>query len=307
MNLTEWVKANYTSRAIMAQATLLGVFAIGCWASTPTIILHLHPLPSFEILMLSQGISVVLIGTKLLLCRQWHRLRQAPTAWGIGFVGIVGCYTTYVLALGLAPAPQVAIISYSWPLLAVLMSVGIYHEAFRVRTLLAATIGLLGVAIVLSNEQASQQAVVNYWWGYGLALLSALCWSSYCSFASRAQHPHSEVIVGYLALGALLHATVHGLQEQFVIPSPEQWAWLLLLGSTVFGVAFLCWDHAIKHGHYRIVCVLSYFTPILSIVLLHQFALAELTLPFVAWCDAGGRQRLVSGWRITMGSLSMCC
>ncbi len=60
--------------------------------------------------------------------------------------------------------------------------------------------------------------------------------------------------------------------------NPSHWGLLLFLGSCITGTSFALWDYGVKKGNVRLLGVLSYFTPIWSILFLVMRNRAEFSL-----------------------------
>ncbi|WP_409565750.1 DMT family transporter [Methylobacterium sp. E-045] len=104
--------------------------------------------------------------------------------------------------------------------------------------------------------------------GYVAAFGCALVWSGYSVLNRRFAHVPSDMLVGVCGAVAVAGLVAHGVFETTVWPDARQWLAVVLLGIGPTGLAFLAWDHAIKHGNVPLLGALSYLAPLLSTALL---------------------------------------
>jgi drug/metabolite transporter (DMT)-like permease len=173
-----------------------------------------------------------------------------------------------VLAFRSAPAVEVNMINYLWPLLIVLLSpVILQGYGLRFNHVAGALIGFSGAGLIFSGGNLSLNlANLN---GYLLAAGAAVAWALYSLMTKRVA-PFSSFAVGgfclasgLLALG-LFFASSSVTHTPFPSASPTEWLLLLLLGAGPNGIAFFLWDAALKRGDPRQIGTLTYLTPILS-------------------------------------------
>ncbi|MGO2383213.1 MAG: EamA family transporter, partial [Halomonas sp.] len=109
--------------------------------------------------------------------------------WQLGiWVGIplliLGAVSTYFIGMRLAPAAEAALITYTWPVLFVLLSQWSRFGRIRLAGITGALVAFSGAAILLV-PQALSNGLGGATLGYGLALLAACCWALY-SWLSQA-------------------------------------------------------------------------------------------------------------------------
>jgi drug/metabolite transporter (DMT)-like permease len=243
-------------------AVLLSLIAILIWSTLAVLGSRLGHLPPF----LSVGLALVVGGlVGLFRVRDW-KVPLGTLAVGIG--GIFGYHALLFMAFRLAPAVEVNLLQYLWPLLIVVLSpVYLPHCRLTFHHVAGALLGLFGAGLVLSGGRLGLQ-VANLP-GYLLALGAALTWSSYSLLTKRVRPFPTGAVGGFCLASGLLslacfavEATVFGTPVPVL--SAQDGALLLMLGLGPMGAAFYAWDAALKRGDSRVIGALAYLTPLLS-------------------------------------------
>lgn len=262
------------------QATWIGGLAILLW-STLALLTKLggsEVIPSFQFTATVFTIAFVVGLFMWLRAGQapWPYLRLPPSMWALGVYGLFGYHFFYFLSFRYAPAVEVNLINYLWPLLIVLFSAFLPQERLRWYHLAGAGLGFVGVGVLILQDNAqvlSSQHLV----GYALALICAFIWSSY-SVASRyyGQVPTLS-IGGFCGATAVLALVGHLTLEETVWPTAGQGVALTIMGIGPLGMAFFAWDYGVKKGNIKLLGVFSYGAPVLSTLLLILFGFASLS------------------------------
>ena len=260
------------------RANLYALAAIALWASLAALGVALRHVPPFLLTGIALAIGSVLTWPSALKDRrQWT---VAPGMLGLGVCTLFGYHFLLFIGLRLAPAVEVNLINYLWPLLIVVLA-SLYLPGLKLRGVhvAAAAIGFAGAAVaILGGREVASTALDKPGWGalpgYLLALGSAFIWANYSLQTKRAEltgksFPTASIGLFGLVSGALSLAC-HWALEPAVALSTQDWLLLLLLGLGPLGAAFLLWDKALKLGDVRHVGLLSYLTPLASTTLLMQ-------------------------------------
>ena len=257
-------------------AILLALSAILLWSSLTLLSTGVGHLPAF----FSCGVALCLGGlVGLARVREW---RVPGRTFALGLAGIFGYHALFFLALRHAPAVEVNLLQYLWPLLIVVLA-PLYLGGFRLgpHHLAGACLGLLGAALVITGGHV--RLGLGYLPGYLLALGAAFTWSSYSLLTKRVRPFATGAVGGFclasglLALGVQALLDLHGTAAPLAIV-PRDWLFLVLLGLGPMGLAFYAWDAAMKRGDPRVIGALAYLTPLLSTLLLVWFGGRQLTL-----------------------------
>ena len=281
----------------VVRATLIGTSAIALWGTlAPLTALTGGRIPPFQLLATSFTLAFALMLLRWRLQGHWGlaQARQPLAAWLLGVGGLFGYHACYFAAMQRAPAVEVSLIAYLWPLLIVLFAALLPGERLRLRHLVGAALALGGVWVLLGGKTGFAPAHLS---GYLLALACAVIWSAYSVLSRLLPRVPSEAVGWFCAATALLAWMVHFAWEPTVWPDGVVgWFALLALGLGPVGVAFFTWDHGVKHGDIALLGVLSYAAPLISVLLLMILGLAEPSARLAAAALAIVGGSLVAGW-----------
>ncbi|MFC6672810.1 DMT family transporter [Marinobacterium aestuariivivens] len=289
------------------RATAIGSISVVLWGTLALLTqLTGNQIPPFQMLFMTFAIAWALMMVKGLLLgpAPLKQLRQPLRAWLLGVGGLFGYHLCYFAAMALAPAVEVSLLAYLWPLLIVLFSALLPGQRLLAVHLVGALMALVGCWLLLDRGDSGFET--QYLAGYALALGCALIWSTY-SVASRlvASVP-TDAVGWFCGATALAGLVCHLLWEAWIWPQQAlQWVGILGLGLGPVGIAFFTWDHGVKHGDLRLLGVLAYGAPLVSTVLLVLAGFAEpgWALMLASLLIVGGA--LVAGvgpWLISKGS-----
>lgn len=251
------------------RGTLLGVVAIVLWSSLAVMALFTAELPPFEVLAISFGIGG-LCGIGLLASRgagSLKTLRQPWPAFALSVIALFGYHALYFFAFRHAPAVEVNLINYLWPLLIVVFAACLPGVRLRTGQLVGTALGLVGVLVMVSRGQRLAFDTAHFQ-GYLAAFLAALTWAAYSVLNQRFHAVPSAAIAGSCMVVAVLAAVAHALFETTLMPTTSEWCVLALMGVGPVGIAFWLWDHGTKHGDIAVLGTLAYAAPLLSTLLL---------------------------------------
>lgn len=267
------------------KANLYALAAICLWATLAALGVSLKHVPPFLLTGLSLAIGSVLAWPFVLKDRrQWL---IAPSTLGLGVSTLFGYHFLLFIGLRMAPAVEVNLINYLWPLLIVVLA-PLYLPGVKLRRihLAAAVLGFAGAALAMwggreSSDAGVQAAVFIPGLGYLLALGSALIWANYSLQTKRAEltgKGFPTAAIGLFGLlSGLLSLLCHWLLEAPTRLTAQDWLLLMAMGLGPLGAAFFLWDKALKLGDVRQVGILSYLTPLASTVILMQVTGRALT------------------------------
>ncbi len=261
------------------------------WSSLALLATGVGGVPPFQLVAMSFAVAAAVAVAKWLVRGDAiiAHLRQPPAAWLLGVGGLFLYHFLYFLALRHAPAVEVSLICYLWPLLIVVFSALLPGESLRWWHLAGALVGLLGTVLLIT--QGGQVAFrAEYALGYGAALGCAVTWAGYSALSRRFARVPTDAVGGFCAATAVLALICHLVSETTRWPQGAEWLAVLALGLGPVGLAFFVWDYGVKHGNLKTLGGLSYATPLLSTVLLIAFgrAAASASLAAAALLIVGG-------------------
>lgn len=249
-------------------ATIFGVLALFLWGMLALLGKITSDLPALQLLSLCFFMSALIMPIKRVL--SGHSVFKKPELtgrqWLIGIIGLFGFHFCYFLALKSAPAIEVSLIVYTWPLLLTLF-VASAHT--RLSAIGGGLLGFVGIVfIVLGSDSLNLDN--RYLVGYLLSIVCAVIWSSYSWFLTRSKSHVDDV--GWLSLAVAVLALI----SHFVFePNQGKWQlslleWLgvVLLGLGPVGGAFYLWDIGLKRGNQILLASLSFGTPLISAIVL---------------------------------------
>lgn len=265
------------------RATLLGFSAILMWSSLALLTSLSGAIPPFQL----AGICFMIAG--ILGATSWiinpgniAHLRQPILVWLLGIGGLFGYHFFYFTALRNAPAIEAGLIAYLWPLLIVLFSTFLPGESLRANHILGAILGLVGTSLILLKDGVfSFQS--QYVFGYLMACLCALIWSSYSVLSRKFSNVPTDIVTGFCLVASLLAWLCHFLWETTQWPqSYSEVIAILGLGLGPVGLAFFVWDIGVKKGNIQLLGVASYSAPLFSTLLLVLAGVGSLSWSLVA-------------------------
>ncbi|MGA1932417.1 DMT family transporter [Arcobacter sp. YIC-464] len=267
------------------RGNIFGVLAILLWASLGLFSIITTNIPAFQLTAISFFIASF-IGLLLLKKQSIHisqLFKISPKVWLIGVCGLFGYHFFYFLAIKNAPAVEANLLNYLWPLLIVVFSAFLPNEKLRWYHVLGASLGLLG-AFFLVSKGGEFSFETQYIWGYVFALIAALTWSSYSVISKTLSHVPTYAVTGFCIVTAILSTICHLIFEVTVVPNSLELFGALMLGLGPVGGAFYLWDYGVKNADIKLLGSISYFTPLLSTLLLVLLGYANFTIAIVLAC-----------------------
>ena len=278
------------------QANLYALGAIALWATLAALGVALKHLPPF----LLTGIALMVGGLLAVpfVVRDRRQWKVTPRTLALGVCTLFGFHFLLFIGLRLAPAVEVNLINYLWPLFIVVLA-PLYVRGLHLKGahVLAALLGFGGAVIAIWGGRDAAGAGAAFdsrvMLGYALALGSALIWANFSLQTKRLAQagkgfPTAAIGLFGLASGGL-SLLCHWALEPAVALSLRDAGLLALLGLGPLGAAFFLWDNALKLGDPRHVGLLSYFTPLASTALLMVVSGRALT-----WSVAAAAALIVS-------------
>lgn len=251
---------------------LSGGGAILCWATLAASIGEsLRDLAPETLLFWGLLIAgIALTGWEMLRNRRmsltWPGWRGAL----FGIFGIWGYHTLLVLAFAHAPHMEANILNYTWTLWIVMLGSLLPGHRFTGRILAGGLFGFAGVALVIGGDRllGGRVELGGYALGFALALAASLTWSSFTVFL-RLMVPGGRenmalfcLLAAGMALGFLL---LRGAPLGLAL---EHLPGVAFFGLVPLGLSFALWERAALQANMQILGLMSFFTPVLSTLML---------------------------------------
>lgn len=252
---------------------IAALFAVVLWAGAPLLVDLASSVPPFQLtaIALLSGAVVALPGS--MRKRRNSKFQQSQVAltlrWKLAIYGllpalILGAIAGYLTGVGMAPTAEAALITYTWPIMFIVISQWLFHRRIPLPVLCGALIAFSGAAMLLSPG-ADGEVYTQYMLGYGLALMAACCWAVYswvCQAAPVAVAPLMPGLFLLAALGAAIADILTG--AAFGLPSGLALVAGVGLGVGPYGLAMIAWDVALRSGPAALVGSLAYGVPVLA-------------------------------------------
>lgn len=269
----------------MGRATLIGFSAVAMWALLALLTDASGQVPPFLLsaITFTIGTGVGLVA-RLIMPKSATSVKIPLQVWVIGIAGLFGYHFFYFTALRNAPAVEASLIAYMWPLLIVLGSALMPGEKLAWNHIVGALLGLAGTFLIVTKG-AGLAFDARYAFGYAMAAVCAVLWSSYSLLSRRFPSVPTTIVTWFCAATAILSLACHFALEQTVLPaSTGQWMAVLGLGLMPVGAAFYAWDIGVKRGNIQVLGAASYAAPLLSTLVLIVAGFAEPSLRILAAC-----------------------
>ncbi|MEA1940581.1 MAG: aromatic amino acid DMT transporter YddG [Candidatus Caldatribacteriota bacterium] len=261
-------------------STILGILAILFWGTTiafsRSLTEQLGVLTAASWIYLLSGIW----GCIYLISKpgEVKRTFQLPILYLIGCGALFVIYTVSLyLAVGLAfsreQVIEVSIINYLWPGLTLIFSLPILHKKGKITLIPGVVLAFSGFYLataqsgIFSWEVFKGNFQINSL-PYLIAFIAAISWGLYSNLVRRwAGHTDGGAVPIFLLVTGLILTAI-----RYMFPEESSWTPRVvveLLYMSVFPtfLAYFFWDKAMRKGKIILVASLSYFTPLLSIVI----------------------------------------
>lgn len=251
--------------------------AVVLWAIAPLLVNIASSVPPFRlatIALLSGAVAALpMTLRKRKKARADARQVTLSCKWKLVIYGLVpalifGAVVSYLAGMGQAPAAEAALITYTWPILFIVLSQWLFHRRVPVLVLVGAGIAFCGAAVLIAPESLGSGASAHYS-GYALALLAACCWAVYswiCQAAPVAIAPLMPLLFLVAGVSAAMADTLTGSTPG--MPSGGALLAGIALGLGPYGLAMVAWDLALRTGPTALIGSLAYAVPVLAAVLL---------------------------------------
>jgi len=291
------------------KGTLLGSMAVLMWGFLPLLRLMAGEVPPLQLTFMSLFTAALAVLTwgktrRKIYGKPWHDHGQRDVFLAAGF--LLGAVVFYFAALMQAPAAEVALITYLWPLglaAAICISAG-RRPGLNMWTGLLLSFSGAALALLSGNEgQGGSTMDPGRAAGYALGLASGACWLGYSLMLGRLP-TNAGLHAGIFAWAGIAAALLHLLLEHTVLDL--SFAVLLTtacIGIGPYGLAFMAWGQGLRYGHAGLLSALCYTVPVVATTLLilagmeawrMELALAALAVTCGAWLAGRDRNKTLA-------------
>lgn len=195
----------------------------------------------------------------------------------LGVAGYFGYHFFLFFAFRFAPAIEANLINYLWPVIMVMLTPIFFRDQkLKSYHFFGAILAAFGSFLLVSGKGLDMDLANTK--GYLLALMAAITWPLYSIGKKKLPETSVWAIGSFGFISGLLCLLTHKLYEPKVVLQTRDAILLLFMGIGPFGIAFYCWDMALKKGDSKMMGALAYISPVLSTLGLILFA--DQTLNF---------------------------
>ncbi len=265
---------------------MAGLFAVVLWAAAPLLIdlaTTIPPLRLTAITLLAGSLAAL----PLSLGKNFNAEIPPGFSWVIYALIpllVLGAVGSYLVGLGMAPTAEGALITYTWPVLFVLISQWFTHKRLSGPVLGGAAIAFGGAALLLAPDALSNGISGNMV-GYAFALTAGCCWALYSWLCQNTPVTLTPFMPTIFMIAAMVAAVMGVVLEPEAAAFPYKGiAAGAALGLGPYGIAMVAWDVAIRNGPIGLVGSLAYGVPVLAafFLVVAGFATPSWQLPVAA-------------------------
>jgi len=240
------------------------------WAISATSVASLKKIPTYEILSIVFLIGFICSASYNTYNRNWKKTLDHPFyIWIIGIIGIFGNEVLFIESFKHAPVAHVDLINFLWPIMVIFFSSLFPKEKLQFRYFLASLIAFIGIYILIFYDEGQNINFQHqYIKGYLYALFAAFFWTFYTIISKFYGKLKTEMIGIYCGLGFILSFLMHLAYEKTIMPTLSNFISLIFMGIATHCLAYFFWDYGVKKGNFKLLSILSYFNPIISISIL---------------------------------------
>ena len=255
------------------------LFALTCvvsWAFIPVVSRYgQSTLDNYQFLFWSSMLSFVVLAVYTLISgKSKYFLKYTLRDLGIASIlGLMGSYVYYLFlyyAYKHTQGLEVLALQYTWPIFIVGFSAVFLKERITKRTLLATSLGFLGVLIIITKGSFHQIYLGNIYIDL-LVLLAAAVFGLFSVISKKVNYePLTATTIFFLSATI---CSIVGMFEfsKFAYPSSDSFFPLMLNGVLINGLSYVLWLKALSYAEASFVAQLVFLTPVIASILVVLF------------------------------------
>ncbi len=195
----------------------------------------------------------------------------------LGILGLGISQFFYFTALSEAPATQVNVLNYLWPIFILIFSIFILKEKFSWKILISFLLGLIG-AVIIITEGKFIVFNSNYLLGYFFALCAAFSWGLFSVLSKKKKVDPLLSVFLFNLIGLIFMFLIMLFTKTSFNISFNSLIGTLYIGVIPTGLAFLLWIKAIHIGKASTIANLAHLTPFVSLLFIFVILKEQISL-----------------------------
>ena len=167
-----------------------------------------------------------------------------------------------------APAQNVVIVNYTWPICVVIFAIILLKDVFSMKKIFALVLSFVGVYIVTTKGDLLN-FFVTYDKGILFALAGAICYALFSVLGKKYNYERFTSMMFFYAFTFIFILITVLIFSKIPQISLYELAGLLWLGIFTSGLAFVFWFLALKYGDTAKVSNVLFLTPFISLIYIH--------------------------------------
>ncbi|MBE6068581.1 MAG: DMT family transporter [Clostridium lundense] len=187
----------------------------------------------------------------------------------MGFIGVFLYDIFFYGALMYAPAQEVFIVNYTWPVWVGIFSCILIKEKFGIKKAIAIGMGFVGIYLVVSKGKMNMAVEIENVKGYAMALMGAVCYGIFSVLGKKHNYDKFLSMMFYYAF-TFIYISIY-LCIFYYIPAInfKEFLGLIWLGAFSGGIASVLWFLALKYGDTFKMSNMIFLTPFISLIYTH--------------------------------------
>ncbi|MFW6414811.1 MAG: DMT family transporter [Thermodesulfobacteriota bacterium] len=247
-----------------------GLFAIVLWALLPLLRQATAVIPPMQLVTTALAVAGIVSMLSWLPgnVRPFYHLRHPAFIWLGSIGGLIGALYLYFLALVRAPAAEVTLITYIWPMIFALVAEIQTLKRPRPATFLGASIAFTGTGLLIL-QGSGLQIETGHLPGYLAGIGSGACWVIYSMVVRNCSEIKAPAFPWIFGVASILALVLHlSTESTWLGQNTQVWSAAILIGCGPYGLAFVAWSFGVRMGPPGVISSLAYGTPVLSTIFL---------------------------------------
>lgn len=252
------------------KATLLGVCAILIW-STFTAFMRIVT----EHCGVTQGIAIIYTLGAILLCLKegFPKIHKFSKIYLLVGGALFVCYEIFLSqAIGLAKTREqtieISLINYLWPCWVIIFALFGYNQQINLLIWPGIALSFLGIVWSLTGGFSINsliEHVVADPIPYTIVFIAAILWGLYCNLSKKFSDGKNGIPVFFIMIAGIMWCKLLIGDETLKILTFKTTLEIVVIAALIT-ISYVFWETGIQKGNILLLAILSYFTPIFSIL-----------------------------------------